>query len=79
MTKKKKSQLPSSEDTLLLVKTFVSTTARLFLPTLTGTILGLVLDTMYNSKPLLTITGVICGTIVAIYLVYRQLQGVKKT
>lgn len=79
MAKKKKSSIPSSQDTMLLVMTFADTTMRLFLPTIAGTILGLVLDSMYATKPLLTISGVICGTIIAIYLVYKQLQGVQKT
>lgn len=79
MTKqdKDKTPLPSSENVITLFLTLADTTWRLFVPTLLGTILGLVVDTHYDTKPLLTITGVICGTILAAYLIYRQLQGVK--
>ena len=79
MKKKEESKLPSPGDTMLLVMTFVDTTVRLFVPTLTGTIVGLVVDNVYRTKPALTIIGVICGTMLAIYLVYRQLKGVKKS
>ena len=74
-----KTPLPSSENVITLFLTLADTTWRLFVPTILGTILGLVVDTHYNTKPLLTITGVICGTILAAYLVYRQLQGVENS
>ncbi len=74
---KEENKMPSSADTLLLFATVADTTWRLFVPTLGGVGLGLWLDHLYTTKPLATLIGVICGTIVSLYLVYRQLQGVK--
>ena len=74
---KEENQLPSAKDALVIFGTIADTTWRLFVPTLGGVVFGLWLDNTYGYKPLATIIGVICGTILSLYLVYRQLQGVK--
>jgi F0F1-type ATP synthase assembly protein I len=78
MAKKEKATLPKSSDILLLFATVADTTWRLFVPTLGGVLLGIWADQTVGSRPLWTIVGVICGTIVSLYLVYEQLQGVNK-
>lgn len=73
-----KSTMPKSSDVLLLFATVADTTWRLFVPTLGGVVLGIWLDQTIQTRPLWTIIGVICGTIVSLGLVYLQLKGVKR-
>ena len=70
-------KVPSSSTALLLIGTFVNTTARLFVPTILGVILGLVADNYFGTKPWLTVAGVILGFVIAIYLVYTQIKSIK--
>ena len=77
MSKRKKSTTPTSKDVLLIFGTVADTTWRLFVPTLGGVLLGIWADKTYLTRPLWTILGVSCGTIISLYLVYKQLQGVK--
>lgn len=74
---KEENKLPSADDAIVLFATIADTTWRLFVPTLGGVGFGLWIDNTYDTKPLATIIGVCCGTILSLYLVYRQLQGVK--
>ena len=76
--KEKKSTAPKSSDVLILFATVADTTWRLFIPTLGGVILGLWLDRSMQVRPIWTIIGVICGTMVSLVLVYLQLKGVKR-
>lgn len=57
---------------------FLDTSARLFVPAIGGTILGLWADNSWGTKPWLTLVGVTVGTVVAFLLVYMQLKSVKK-
>lgn len=53
------------------------TTARLFVPTIGGTILGLWADHTWGTKPWMTITGVVFGAVIAFLLVNAQLRSIK--
>lgn len=76
--KDKKSTIPKSGDVLILFATVADTTWRLFVPTLGGVLLGIWMDRTTNNRPVWTIIGVICGTMVSLGLVYLQLKGVKR-
>ena len=60
----------------LLFATIGDTTWRLFVPSVGGTILGLLADRAWNTKPWLTITGITIGSILAILLVRLQLKKI---
>ncbi|OYX53419.1 hypothetical protein B7Y92_02970 [Candidatus Saccharibacteria bacterium 32-50-13] len=68
----------SQETVVLLAKTMGDITWRMFVPTVGLTILGLVIDTHQSTKPWMTITGIIVGTIITILLVRRQLAALQK-
>jgi F0F1-type ATP synthase assembly protein I len=76
MSKKEKTTMPKSSDVLLLFTTAADTTWRLFVPTVGGVALGMWADKTAGSRPLWTIVGVICGTMVSLSLVYIQLKKV---
>lgn len=69
---------PSPKVVMLMFATLADTTARLFVPTIGGTILGIWADHSFNTTPFLTIFGVLLGTALASMLVYLQIQKVKK-
>ncbi len=58
--------------------TLLDTSARLFVPSVGGTALGLWLDITNNTKPWFTIGGVTLGTIIAFGLVYAQIKTINK-
>lgn len=70
--------MPKSKDALIIFGTVADTTWRLFIPTIGFLSLGIWADTSYQTRPLWTLLGVSCGTIISLYLVYQQLKGVKK-
>ncbi len=78
MAKAKKQTLPKTGDVLVLFGTLADTTWRLFIPTLGGTILGLWGDHSFDTKPWLTISGVVIGAILSLSLIIVQLKGIKK-
>ncbi len=57
---------------------FLDTSARLFVPSVGGTVLGLWADKTWGTTPWLTITGVLLGSALAFTMVYKQIQAVKK-
>lgn len=71
-------QVPKNGTAVVLFMTIVDTTWRLFGPTILLTILGIMGDRMFNTKPWLTTTGVTLGALVSFWLVYLQLKKVKK-
>ena len=68
---------PSRRAVVLLLSTIGSTTWRMFVPTIGLTVLGVIGDNTFSTKPWLTITGIILGIAFAAVLVGRQFKGVK--
>jgi len=58
--------------------TFLDTTWRIAVPVLLFTILGIMADLNFGTKPWLTFLGVIIGFTLAILLIKRQLAAVQK-
>jgi hypothetical protein len=73
-----KSVPPSSSTVILLMLTISDTTWRLFVPSVGLTIVGLLLDKQFHTKPWLMIAGIIVGVALAILLVRMQMKKVKK-
>ncbi|HBH77325.1 TPA: hypothetical protein DDX46_01095 [Candidatus Saccharibacteria bacterium] len=69
---------PEKTTVVLLLGTIGDTTWRMFVPTVGLTILGVIGDNMFATKPWLTVGGIIIGIIGAALLVRRQLKGIKK-
>ncbi|OYW85593.1 hypothetical protein B7Z17_02035 [Candidatus Saccharibacteria bacterium 32-49-10] len=63
---------------VMLTLTFLDTTWRLFIPSVGLTVLGLLLDREFGTKPWLMVAGIIVGSAVAVYLVRSQLKKVTK-
>lgn len=64
---------------ILLLLTIADTTWRVFVPTIGGTILGLVLDNTFGVAPLLTIVMIMIGFVVTTLLIIQQLRAVRRT
>lgn len=60
----------------LLALTFVDTTWRMAVPSVGLTIVGLLLDRKFGTKPWLMFIGVAIGSVIAFYLVRMQLKRV---
>jgi F0F1-type ATP synthase assembly protein I len=69
---------PASADNLnaakILASTIVSTSVRVFGPTLGLFSLGIVVDFTIGSKPIGMIAGVILGGLIAVWLVVKQIK-----
>jgi len=78
-TKKQTTKQPptTSQAALLLLLTIADTTWRTFVPTIGGTILGVMLDNLTHRAPLFTTTLIIVGFAVAILLVTLQIKRVR--
>lgn len=75
---KPETSAPSNHPTVaLLIGTALDTTWRMFIPTIGGTVLGVMIDRNFGSTPLATIIGVVIGVGLAGLLIYRQLKKVK--
>lgn len=72
-------QLPPNTSTVILMLTIADTTWRLFVPSVGLTLLGLVLDKQFGTKPWLMIAGIVLGVALAVLLVRLQLKKVNKT
>jgi F0F1-type ATP synthase assembly protein I len=64
---------------LLLSLTFLDTTWRAFVPTIGGTILGIALDNVFKTAPIMTIISIIVGSAASILLIIQQLRQVRRT
>lgn len=62
---------------VMLFLTILDTTWRLFAPTIGLTVIGVVLDNMFQTKPWFTAIGVTIGALVSFLLVYQQLKRIK--
>ncbi|HYG84009.1 MAG TPA: AtpZ/AtpI family protein [Verrucomicrobiae bacterium] len=70
--------VPSKTTVILLIGTLVDTTLRLFIPVIAGLLIGLWIDHQTNTKPALTIVGVLIGVVVAALLIYAQIKAINK-
>lgn len=62
---------------LVFVATMADTTWRMFVPSVGFTLLGVWLDSRWQTKPWLMVFGIIVGSLGAILLVRRQLAQIK--
>lgn len=70
--------IPRRSTVILMLATMADTTWRLFVPTIGGTVLGLVVDTQLATKPWYTAVGVTVGTVLAFTLVYIQVKRINR-
>lgn len=69
-------RVPSSGTTLLILGTITNTTWRMFTPVIVLLLVGMQLDKHLGHRPLWSLSGVIVGFGIAIWLVYRQCRRV---
>ena len=69
---------PSRPSALYLIATMADTTWRMFVPTIALILAGNWLDKQYGVRPWLMLLGALIGTIIAAYLIKRQLLRGKK-
>lgn len=62
----------------LLLITILDTTWRAFVPTIGGTIIGVVIDNQLNTKPWWTAIMITIGCVVSGLLIFLQLREVNK-
>lgn len=72
-------RVPGNGTAVMLLMTALDTTWRLFGPTIGLTILGIIGDHTFETKPWLTITCVSVGALVSFCLVYAQYKKVKNS
>lgn len=63
---------------LVLGLAVLDATWRTIVPSVVGTVLGLMADHTLHTTPLITIIGLVLGIALSILLIYRLLKGVKK-
>lgn len=68
--------LPPKQSTVLLLLTIADTTWRLFIPTVGFTIMGLLADKQFGTKPWIMVAGIIFGVTTAYLLVRSQIKKV---
>lgn len=61
-----------------MILMIADTTARLFIPTIGGTVLGIWADHRFDTKPWLTVAGVTGGAVLAYLFVFMQLRSIKR-
>ncbi len=69
--------LSTRREALALAYAIGDTTWRMFIPTIGLTIVGLVIDNHYPTKPWATVAGVVVGAALATWLVRRQLAALR--
>ena len=69
---------PEKSTVILLLKDTGDTTWRMFVPSVGMTLLGVWLDATFETKPWLMLAGIVIGLALAIVLVRRQLNTIKK-
>jgi len=62
----------------VLARTFLDTTWRIATPVILFTVLGIVGDRHFGTKPWLTLLSVIIGFVFAVLLIKRQLAAVER-
>lgn len=76
--KAKKQSTPKSSDVLVLFGTIADTTWRMFIPIIGLMLLGDVVDRHYDTRPWYALGGVVVGSVIAGWLVIKQLHTIKK-
>lgn len=72
------SSTPSKQTVILLISTLADTTWRLFVPTVSGLLIGLWIDSQNGTKLWFAALGTILGTLLAIALVRNQIKNIDK-
>lgn len=67
---------PGISPSVIVLKTTADVTWRLFVPTITCTLLGVRADEMFETKPVMMFVGIALGVWLAYILVKRQLKKV---
>jgi len=68
---------PKQQSTvILMVATIGDTTWRMFVPTISLTVVGLLLDKTWQTTPWFLITGIVTGSLLAFWLVRSQMKKV---
>jgi uncharacterized membrane protein YeaQ/YmgE (transglycosylase-associated protein family) len=62
----------------LLSMTALDTTWRTLVPGIVGAVLGILLDQLWHTKPLLVITGLVLGIALSALLIYKQFKAVNQ-
>ena len=62
---------------IVILITSLDTTWRMFVPTLGGVFAGLGLDTLFSTKPFLTVICLALGSVLSGVLIYRQINNVR--
>lgn len=68
------SEKPSKSTVILLFTIAADTTWRMFVPIIGGTVLGVWMDNMIGTKPVLTILCIMLGVVIAGVLVRQQMN-----
>lgn len=77
-SKAKKQNIPKPGDVLVLFGTIADTTWRMFVPIIGLMLLGDLVDQHFETKPLFALIGVVLGSIIAGWLVIKQLRITEK-
>jgi len=67
-----------TQGAILLLLTIADTTWRAFVPTIGGTILGVVLDNVLNTAPIMTTILIIVGFATSALLIALQIRSVRR-
>ncbi|MFZ1361144.1 MAG: AtpZ/AtpI family protein [Candidatus Saccharimonadales bacterium] len=67
---------PEQSAVILLLRDLGDTTWRMFVPTVGLLLLGVYVDSNFGTKPLGLIAGIVLGSLVAGFLIKKQLQKV---
>ena len=70
---------PPKSTAFLLLFTILDTTWRAFVPTIGGTVLGVVLDNVFNKAPLFTLIMIPIGFVISAVLIALQIKKVRKS
>jgi F0F1-type ATP synthase assembly protein I len=76
--RKTKTSPTTTQAAILLLTTIADTTWRAFVPTIGGTFLGIWLDLLFNTVPLLTVIMIIAGFATSALLIALQIRRVRR-
>lgn len=68
----------TSSAAILLLLTILDTTWRAFLPTIGGTVSGIMLDHTFNTVPLLTVIMILIGSAISTLLIILQVRKIRR-
>ncbi len=70
---------PPPHGAFLLIMTALDTTWRAFVPTIGGTVLGIVLDNLTDEAPLYTTAFISVGFVISVGLIVLQIKKVRRS